>query len=993
MAGVASWQAKIEIDIKDLQNQLKSAESNIDKITNEPRTIELGIDTKTLESAISKLDKMLTSLGKGTGDFKQFETLSSEISEIKSNISELSKSLGNINDSGAKNVLLSFKEVNNVLDDLNKNISGINKSFKKINIGSNVKQEITDVAKFAESFGEKTAKNLISEFNVTDEKLKEKVKSLSKSMMGIYSSQGYTDEFKNTMSNLVQAVVSGANVIRERTGIYDEFYDTLKKLGTIKISDTIKNDLGDDWNTLRQLYPNKFSTSKGIEMDSIYQEFSSKFKDLFSGQSNPTEQFLELCKAIQLYRTDVDKLEPIDPKDIGFQDSVWGRIIDETSLYRNAEKEQMSSVSKFATEAANSKNDFANANERVQSSIATSEGPLKTEADLMAKIAKSAHEAADAKKEFVEANEQVKASADDSKSENKKNRYKNKKKVSEEEFLKDAVKYSSAANEKLSSSGYSILGGSVDSSLITDGLAQGLVKVSAKVKDADGVWRSFSAKVDADGNVIDERFRTITKNVANLNYQLSNYGKDHVRIQETEDQIKEGEKLSEVMSRYETIRKRIATGKAYKTDEEEAQSLLATIEKIMGIADGSVTILSEHQLAEAQSRLEKINTIVSDLYQKNISNRINQLTPYDKKLSGYNATLDRFKAQGWASPDYTKNVQAVSDALSNYSNELQRLHSNPELIDREALSGLDDFKKKLDSAIMSVNNMTSAEKGFTALTQQKALRNINQILESNSKMSSQAKAKIRAYYNEIKSGNPSASLDVLLSKIQEIANAEIAAGRGGKSLFAAVKEKAFYGLANTIGTFFGLNDLIQYGKQAANIVTDLNTQITELAKVSEQTSSQIYKDFKSYSDIAQNMGATISDTISATADWSRNGYNIPDAKELAEVALLYKNVGDGIDITEANESLISTLKGFKLEADQAEHIIDVFNEVSNNEAIASSGIGAALQRSAASFNAANTSLEKSVALVTATNSVIQDPEKVGNMWKTNLLSLCTEMCA
>lgn len=108
------------------------------------------------------------------------------------------------------------------------------------------------------------------------------------------------------------------------------------------------------------------------------------------------------------------------------------------------------------------------------------------------------------------------------------------------------------------------------------------------------------------------------------------------------------------MSRYETIRKRIATGKAYKTDEEEARSLLATIEKIMGIADGSVTILSEHQLAEAQSRLEKIDTIVSDLYQKNISNRINQLTPYDKKLSGYNATLDRFKAQGWASPDYTK---------------------------------------------------------------------------------------------------------------------------------------------------------------------------------------------------------------------------------------------------------------------------------------------------------------------------------------------------
>mgnify|MGYP000950377873 FL=1 len=176
--------------------------------------------------------------------------------------------------------------------------------------------------------------------------------------------------------------------------------------------------------------------------------------------------------------------------------------------------------------------------------------------------------------------------------------------------------------------------------------------------------------------------------------------------------------------------------------------------------------------------------------------------------------------------------------------------------------------------------------------------------------------------------------------------------------------------------------VINIVKQAASTVTELNTQITELAKVSEQSSKQIYADFDSYADIAKEVRGTISDTIAATADWSKNGYSIPDAKQLAEVSQLYKNVGDGIDINTANESLISTLKGFKLEADQAEHIVDVFNEVSNNEAISSGGIGDALQRSAASFNAANTSLEQSVALVTATNSVLQDPEKVGNMWKT-----------
>lgn len=233
--------------------------------------------------------------------------------------------------------------------------------------------------------GAALAKELIDEFSVVDKQLQEQIKSLSKSMMYIYSPSGNydTDAFTKSMTELAQTVISGANVIRERTGIYDEFYDTLKKLGTIKISDTIKNDLGDDWNTLRQLYPNKFSTSKGIEMDSIYQEFSSKFKDLFSGQANPTEQFKELCAAIQLYRADVAKIEPLDAKALGLEDAVFESIIagvqrlnaamKETRAQESAkeikeEANSMKEVEKTATTAAIQKEKFADANKEVKES-------------------------------------------------------------------------------------------------------------------------------------------------------------------------------------------------------------------------------------------------------------------------------------------------------------------------------------------------------------------------------------------------------------------------------------------------------------------------------------------------------------------------------------------------------------------------------------------------------------------------------------------------
>ena len=54
----------------------------------------------------------------------------------------------------------------------------------------------------------------------------------------------------------------------------------------------------------------------------------------------------------------------------------------------------------------------------------------------------------------------------------------------------------------------------------------------------------------------------------------------------------------------------------------------------------------------------------------------------------------------------------------------------------------------------------------------------------------------------------------------------------------------------------------------------------------------------------------------------------------------------------------------------------------NNFAIDTQGIGEALKRSAASFNAANTSLSESIALVTTANAVVQDPDSIGTTFKT-----------
>lgn len=521
-------------------------------------------------------------------------------------------------------------------------------------------------------------------------------------------------------------------------------------------------------------------------------------------------------------------------------------------------------------------------------------------------------------------------------------------------------------------------------------------ELSSVVSEVQSLSKAFG-KVDDSGaktllssiQNIDKSLSELSQNILNVNKNMSNMGGN------TSGAVKQVENISNAYQNAAKEAEKLADAQSkigQKTNNSSASNqkkdAFPDKDDSASVESATNSIKEENNVLEQNTQKVKKNT------QAKKENANVNLNKYDKRLDSYNGkvtkyktTIGRLKDGGWASDAYEKNVNAVEKAVGKYETLLNELkNKDASLVTNKDIEKLNEYESAIKKTIATVTNMSAAEKGYNAVSGQKELDKIHKLLNENSKMSSRAKAQIKAFYKEIESGNPSMSLDKIHTEIMKIVNAEVEAGRGGKSFFNTLKNSGFHQIAAQMAGMVGVYDVINVIKQAASTVTELNTQITELAKVSEQSSKQIYADFDSYADIAKEVRGTISDTIAATADWSKNGYSIPDAKQLAEVSQLYKNVGDGIDIDTANESLISTLKGFKLEAKEAEHIVDVFNEVSNNEAISSGGIGDALQRSAASFNAANTSLEKSVALVTATNSVLQDPEKVGCTYIADLYS-------
>ena len=434
------------------------------------------------------------------------------------------------------------------------------------------------------------------------------------------------------------------------------------------------------------------------------------------------------------------------------------------------------------------------------------------------------------------------------------------------------------------------------------------------------------------------------------------------------DQEQEVERLKNIA--YEAKKTLSSIANSNKADVNTWEKWVNVMKQFDQASQGSTRSIArlEDAMRNANnSQIEYMNSVI-----KRFQNSYDKYST-DASRNGYNPSVE------------------FSDKLSSFNSSLNDLKnlsssiSNGEFVKQEQIDSFKRLTQNAEEAQKALKNMSASEKGMKSVSVQKEIDKINQLLRENTRYSKEAKIELRSLITQLMSGDPTANLEAIHTKVMEIKNAEELAGRAGKNFFDILASKSYYGfigqMQSYLSMYVGFYGMMNSIKGISSAVIQLNSDITELSKVSSATSDQIYDDFSSYADIAKDIGGTISDTISATADWSRNGYSIPDSKELARVALLYKNVGDGIDIDSANKSLISTLRGFEMEADEAEKIIDIYNNVSNNEPIDSGGIGEAMQRSAASFNAANTSLQESVALISTTNSVVQNPEKVGNMWK------------
>lgn len=445
-------------------------------------------------------------------------------------------------------------------------------------------------------------------------------------------------------------------------------------------------------------------------------------------------------------------------------------------------------------------------------------------------------------------------------------------------------------------------------------------------------------------------------------------------IQKNKDVYQE---LLSTIKEYSDVKKRLANNKALDGDIERADILESKIYDLQhkGILSTSQINKSNRLLDELYSQIIKIEKEVN----KNNKNSITSL--YDN-LNVYEGNINKLKS----SKSYDKNSK-YAQALDEYSNKFQIYKNavteanNLEIVDEGTIENIQRLKKEVDDAAISVKNMY---KGSTSLSRDKLYDKVHKYMKDNTGISKDFKIELQQILNTLDQLGSEADVSDLTDQFYKLKFQIREAGQEGKSFLDIIKNKAMYGLAAQIGMYFGFNDIIRYIREGVSVVKELDTALTEMRKVSDETVDSL-KDFQKASfDVAKQIGTTALEVQNSTADFMRLGYALDDASQLSVDANIYANVGD-MDISEATEHMISSIQAWQSEftstAEASTNIIDRYNEVGNRFAITSADIGSAMERSAAALKAAGNDLNESIGLIVAGNLIQQDADTTANALK------------
>lgn len=319
--------------------------------------------------------------------------------------------------------------------------------------------------------------------------------------------------------------------------------------------------------------------------------------------------------------------------------------------------------------------------------------------------------------------------------------------------------------------------------------------------------------------------------------------------------------------------------------------------------------IAKYKADQRESKLSNLQSSI-DKYTKDYDNR--KIKPTDENRSAeYEQALVKYKAS--------------IDALVE---EKKRLTDLPMITDAE-LSKFEALEKTVKTNADALKAFSSAQKGSTELSRAKEIDKINKYLADNTRISEEAKTKLRAMLKELENNGASVNLEKLHAEFLRITNDERTAGNEGKRFLDVIKDKAWYGWAAQIASYFSLQDMIRYFKEGATVVKEFDDGLTNISYTMDVTKSQLDGIGQSVLDLSKDLKSSIDNSMQVAKIYANMNTTAEEIKKLSEPTLIMTNL-TGFDAATMADDIQAVTQQFEIAAEDSMHIADVYDTVSKN---------------------------------------------------------------
>ena len=376
--------------------------------------------------------------------------------------------------------------------------------------------------------------------------------------------------------------------------------------------------------------------------------------------------------------------------------------------------------------------------------------------------------------------------------------------------------------------------------------------------------------------------------------------------QNTKTQTEEYKKLESAVVEYGNLQEKIAKSNNNATQEQinklkELENTINSISK--GISEKGLYSASKEQniagkLLKSDSNVVDISSAV-----ENAKNSLNSLKNdfntdilkqvFSEAEVALNNLNNEFAETNMTLPQYKKNVDAIINSLS---------------------------KKQNVVGVFDKNNILEAQQAMT--TYAMTVRNVEQSSIKWNKAGNQLTATFTDQNKQLRT---------------LILNAKVAEGQFSETFGSPVKKISsfskfldelnakFRNLATYLLSFVGFYEIWGAIRQGITYVRELDTALTEMRKVSDETTQSLREFQEASFDIADSVGATAQVVQNSTAEWMRLGESLEQAAESAQVSNILLNVSEFENIDDATESLVAMSQAYN-EFDKID-IVDKLNNI------------------------------------------------------------------